>query len=519
MKKSTEGSQQRRAVSPDDSGEKKRSSSPAPRPSHHSRPSWTRSRSAGVSLGDEKRTSSQDNSSVQTGASGITKSVHSEPANIGIVPLKPPPRPERPRLPSTHRITIEKPFEAPDQTVNATTNDSSTSVAKESRRSSIDTRKLFSAPIQALRKVVQIRTSRSSSLPSSSIQPGTHSPSSHGKSHKSLLRMDHTGVTLERAASLLEGHQPRKLFGRIGTTTRLKSISTTSSSEPNDSRQDTAKTVSPTFNLFGKGSKWTSATSSILNMQMGSTPQNSPTELATYRVKRSPSAETEEFAKIDISIRGGTSYLPSEARRVHTPPLPRDDDKCTRRGHFFDYNAPNLVESHNTASIQSPHASKAATSKTIKAKPSVEQEIRITLASTLPPPIKVATRVPTSRLARSSSNRIPATVSPHPEDFYDAKLADVDAASSDIDVTTAKHQQMKHEQHKNKCQAPLLEIKRQQYEAQLDYNIPEHLPSSPLCPRNPKYWRMVKNKGSQFRGCWMHGYGEYDVVPGLRAGG
>jgi hypothetical protein len=38
-----------------------------------------------------------------------------------------------------------------------------------------------------------------------------------------------------------------------------------------------------------------------------------------------------------------------------------------------------------------------------------------------------------------------------------------------------------------------------------DLTIPEHLPSSPLCPRHPRYWRVVKGKGNQFRGCWMHG--------------
>ncbi|RMZ80835.1 hypothetical protein DV737_g2856, partial [Chaetothyriales sp. CBS 132003] len=69
-------------------------------------------------------------------------------------------------------------------------------------------------------------------------------------------------------------------------------------------------------------------------------PQNTPEEKAIYKVKRSPSAETEEFLKIDISIKGGTSYLPSEARRVHTPPLPQDGLDGRKRGFFFDYNAP-----------------------------------------------------------------------------------------------------------------------------------------------------------------------------------
>ncbi|ERF76744.1 hypothetical protein EPUS_02283 [Endocarpon pusillum Z07020] len=83
-----------------------------------------------------------------------------------------------------------------------------------------------------------------------------------------------------------------------------------------------------------------SYTSSLRKMRRGATPLNTPDTQETYRVKRSPSAETEEFFKIDISIRGGTSYLPSEARRVHTPPLPGDGPGQKRTGFFFDYVAP-----------------------------------------------------------------------------------------------------------------------------------------------------------------------------------
>lgn len=57
----------------------------------------------------------------------------------------------------------------------------------------------------------------------------------------------------------------------------------------------------------------------------------------------------------------------------------------------------------------------------------------------------------------------------------------------------------------------LAEIRKRQEEELFDYTIPEHLPSSPLCPRHPRYWRVVKGVGSQFRGCWMHGVGEWEA--------
>ena len=43
----------------------------------------------------------------------------------------------------------------------------------------------------------------------------------------------------------------------------------------------------------------------------------------------------------------------------------------------------------------------------------------------------------------------------------------------------------------------------------IDYDSPEHLPSSPLCPRNERYWRYLQGKlkaGEERHGvCWMHG--------------
>ena len=48
-----------------------------------------------------------------------------------------------------------------------------------------------------------------------------------------------------------------------------------------------------------------------------------------------------KYIRPDMSSPDAPKYLPSEARRVHTPPLPSDDARNMRlRGFFFDYNAP-----------------------------------------------------------------------------------------------------------------------------------------------------------------------------------
>jgi hypothetical protein len=49
-------------------------------------------------------------------------------------------------------------------------------------------------------------------------------------------------------------------------------------------------------------------------------------------------AEDIEYFKVDITDPDGPTYLPSEARRIGTPPLPTERPRKGRaRGFFFDY--------------------------------------------------------------------------------------------------------------------------------------------------------------------------------------
>ena len=51
------------------------------------------------------------------------------------------------------------------------------------------------------------------------------------------------------------------------------------------------------------------------------------------------------------------------------------------------------------------------------------------------------------------------------------------------------------------------EEKEEEEKGEIDNNIPEHYPNSPLCPANAKYWRFVDGKlrkEKYTRTCWMH---------------
>lgn len=460
------------------------------------RPSWARTRSGGVWYLNQKNTSSHDDSSIRSARSTVSKSNQDEPKSISVVPLKPPPRPERLQTSPTNHIVVEQPFGHDRDSNHLPESNSTTTLAADRRRSSIDVKRLFSAPFTILRRSLGDRFSR---LPAPSPDRSSTSTSTNPippSANQLLSKRDQIATTLDRVSSLLETHTRSKFKARVRSLSH-KTVSSTSSSDPNDSRQSRTKALVGTSYISRNKSldHVVEVTSSILDVHMGSTPRNSPTEKATYKIKRRPSAETEEFLKIDISIRGGTSYLASEARRISTPPLPDDTNpNGMRRGFFFDYNAPNFDVCNEMHPGQQYLCS--------------EDLDHHAHDSTVKPGIEKRT---TADVHRSSSRKTAHKAKTG--DWYDTQLASLDTASFDVNTTISSESQSNH-----RCkhdQFRLAEIRRQQYEAQLDYDIPEHLPNSPLCPRNPRYWRVRQQKGSQFRGCWMHGFREYHVVPGL----
>lgn len=78
-----------------------------------------------------------------------------------------------------------------------------------------------------------------------------------------------------------------------------------------------------------------SNSSSILNLMFGKPPVNTPEAAALYG-----GPDNREFFKVEISNPNGPTFLPSEARRIGTPPLPSEGPRGRRRDWFFDLNNP-----------------------------------------------------------------------------------------------------------------------------------------------------------------------------------
>ncbi|MCJ1378327.1 hypothetical protein MMC17_001424 [Xylographa soralifera] len=79
-----------------------------------------------------------------------------------------------------------------------------------------------------------------------------------------------------------------------------------------------------------------SATSSLRNLFMGNEPQPTPDSAALYT-----GSDNEQYFRVELSSPEAPNFLPSEARRVGTPPLPgREGAHRPLRGFFFDFRPP-----------------------------------------------------------------------------------------------------------------------------------------------------------------------------------
>lgn len=91
--------------------------------------------------------------------------------------------------------------------------------------------------------------------------------------------------------------------------------------------------------LLHRSGTLVSKSSSILDMLMGKPPACTPTADALYIGN-----DRSDYFKVEISDPDGPTFLPSEARRIGTPPLPSDRPrKGNMRGFFFDYGSPGGV--------------------------------------------------------------------------------------------------------------------------------------------------------------------------------
>lgn len=348
---------------------------------------------------------------------------------------------------------------------------------ESSRTSSINPKRLFSAPLLTIRRASEPKVSEDTA--STRPMPTLSKPRAvRLTEHPSQLKRNYTEEALQRVTTILENTKsvPPTPGGLLPPSPFIRPSSRPPT--PNERKGvHVVQGIVSQFTFYHRKSveqlpQFDSPTSSQLSLRLGPEPANTPEERATYKVKRSPSAETEEFLKIDISIRGGTSYLASEARRIHTPPIPEAGADGKWRGFFFDYNAPSV----DGSALCSPAVSTGSISSVGGGEDGNRSPIFF------------------KDLGRRKSKPCKRVVS---GDWYDIKLRQLEAElePGQMDWNT-KNGEKRLNSHKL-LGKPSLKRGSEQF----DLTIPEHLPSSPLCPRHPRYWRVVKGKGSQFRGC------------------
>ena len=487
----------------------------ATKPSYGARPGhvWTRTSSGSVWYERLRGSSSHSKqSSDPSSGSRVPKQL--------LTPLKPPSSPSgSPGPPYQHQVRVEKSFSnvRGEKSPSVDQGRSRTSAATESRRGSINPLKMFSAPLEQIRK---FSLTKHKSKPK--VQANDKSPTPHHavemRGHRSLLKRTRTADALRQVTSIL--HDTAIPSGACSPVTVIsplrsrqmsdRSASSRGSDSGRQHKQQLKASKSPvdqsykrsTHDLLEAGNSFTT---SQWELSMGVRPNNTPDERATYRVKRSPSAESEEFLKVDISIHGGTSSLPSEARRIHTPPFPQEGADGRRRGFFFDYNAPRTSNGPDTSPKAAPGLKLPAHIGVIPRRST--SQVKTVHEQTFSASPKSVRQEPSAARAKKS-------------DWYDVKLAELDTSSDeDDDIDPTKRPgQARGRSMTNKSGKSLAKCKRKKEEEMLDYNIPEHLPNSPLCPRHPRYWRVVQGRGSSFRGCWMHGVGPWEKGEGRVAG-
>lgn len=227
-----------------------------------------------------------------------------------------------------------------------------------------------------------------------------------------------TGDILDRASSAL-----RDLVDKHKMTPPSSSTSTGNASATSIADKPKHRGRMPGR---GRGGQHTghSSSSSVLRMMLGKPPVSTPNSDCMYT-----GSDAQQYFRVELTEAGAPTYLPSEARRIGTPPLPGSGTKL--RGFFFDLNAPRSASEQREGSWPNAPMNTA---------PLPHRQAGLTT-----PSHRVTTpRSPGARVQRNDKD----------VDWFRIKVA-VDEATEERD--------------------------------NFELNVPEHLPSSPLCPRHPKH--------------------------------
>jgi len=213
-----------------------------------------------------------------------------------------------------------------------------------------------------------------------------HGPEAHHQP-KLVQTRSLTGHLLQRASSVLKDLHEKQ---RSPTSSASSTLSIAASYTRNAH-------LSPLY-------RGRSNTSSMHNVHIGKPPLRTPATPDSELMYLG--SDSQQYFRVEISEPGAPTYLPSEARRIGTPPLPGEGGR--HRGFFFDYNAPD--DEGSTLNLERKEGYS-----------------------------------PDSRLKRKEASDV---------DWYMAKLE----ADEARDVAT-----------------------------NFELNVPDHLPSSPLCPKHPRH--------------------------------
>ena len=127
-----------------------------------------------------------------------------------------------------------------------------------------------------------------------------------------------TGLVLDRVTSTLR-FIPQKAF--TAATSAATSVSDLSIAAPRSQRQRP-----------GRGNGW-SASSSVRSLLMGKPPAGTPEPEVMYT-----GSDSHQYLSVDLTQPNAPAFLPSEARRINTPPLPSaGTGQGVSRGFFFDH--------------------------------------------------------------------------------------------------------------------------------------------------------------------------------------
>ena len=203
--------------------------------------------------------------------------------------------------------------------------------------------------------------------------------------------------------------KPRMIHSRTPTDALLERVGSALRVLPRDTFASIASTSSANLSIAEPRHRhhrgiWYSNSSSVRNLLIGRPPITTPEPEVMYT-----GSDSHQYMAVDLTKADAPAFLPSEARRIHTPPLPNlgHNGRGNRRGFFFDYDAQ-------------------------------------------------SERRPSQDPAMSSASSMEGPPSPG-RDWYRARMDLIDDPTAE---TTRETTQVE---------------------------VPDHLPSSPLCPRNPKH--------------------------------